>query len=583
MKIIKVWAPFAKKVVLQIQNSKLAMTKSDNNWWYIETKLAEHGADYGFILDDGQLMPDPRSAWQSNGVFGMSRILDHNKFLWHDINWQAPPLSSAIVYELHVGTFTPEGTFDGVIKHLDFLINLGITHIEIMPVNSFSGSHGWGYDGVDIYAPYEIYGGPEGFKRLVDACHSKGLSVLLDVVYNHMGPEGNYLPYFGPYFSDNYVFLWGKAFNFDQSNSYEVRRFICDNALMWLRDYHVDGLRIDAIQATFDSSAIHILEQLAHEVEELQSSQKKHFNLIIESDLNDPKYLHSWDAGGYNIDAQFNDDFHHALHTVLTGETIGYYSDFGSLDDLKKAYTKVFVYDGCYSAYRKSTHGRAVEGLSGHNFLVHMQTHDQIGNRAKGERISNLVNINRLKIGVALLFTSPFIPMIFQGEEWGASSPFLYFTNLQTAELSKAISEGKVKEFSAFGWKISDISDPQAMETFLQSKLNWQEITQDPHAIILNWYRNLIALRKQFADLNDGRLDKVEIIFDEKEKWFMVKRGKIIVIANFALHSQVISRDKINMNKLQLDILLNANAKNLVGNDNIILQDESVVILNIKD
>lgn len=579
MKTIRVWAPNANKIELQIRNSRSAMTKNPNNWWTAEVPLVEHGDDYAFILDDGQPIPDPRSPWQPNGVFGASRIFDHNKFSWQDTAWQAPPLTSAIVYELHVGTFSAEGTFDGIINHLEFLKNLGITHIEIMPINGFSGSRGWGYDGVNLYAPNETYGGPDGFKRLVNACHNMGLAVILDVVYNHLGPEGNYLAHFGPYFTDRYTSPWGKTINFDGQESNEVRRFFCDNAIMWLRDFHIDVLRIDAVHAIIDNSAIHLLEQLAHEVKELQSMLNRHFYLITESDLNDSRHLHNWDAGGYGIDAQWNDDFHHALHTILTGERTGYYGDYGSLADLEKAYTKIFVYDGCYSHFRKCNHGRPTIGLSGHSFLGYLQNHDQIGNRVHGDRLSKLVNINRLKIGAALIFTSPFIPMLFQGEEWGTTTPFLYFTDHQNPELGKAVIAGRIREFAAFGWQPSDVPDPQAIDTFTNSKINWEELTQEPHASILNWYRSLIALRKQFSDLNNGKINQVKIIFDETEKWFMIKRGTIITIVNFALNQQMITRSKLQLNDISLSVLLNSDSKNLFGKDDIILQAESVMVL----
>lgn len=579
MKTIKVWAPNANKVELQIRNSRLTMTKNHNNWWAVEVPAAEHGDDYVFILDDGQPIPDPRSPWQPNGVFGASRIFDHNKFSWQDTAWQAPPLTSAIVYELHVGTFSAEGTFDGIINHLEFLKNLGITHIEIMPINGFSGSRGWGYDGVNLYAPHETYGGPDGLKRLVNACHNIGLAVILDVVYNHLGPEGNYLAHFGPYFTDRYASPWGKTINFDGQESNEVRRFFCDNATMWLRDFHIDVLRIDAVHAIIDNSAIHLLEQLAHEVKELQSIQNRHFYLITESDLNDSRHLHTWDAGGYGIDAQWNDDFHHALHTILTGERTGYYADYGSLADLEKAYTKIFIYDGCYSNFRKCNHGRPAIGLSGQSFLGYLQNHDQIGNRVHGDRLSKLVNTNRLKIGAALIFTAPFIPMIFQGEEWGTTTPFLYFTDHQNQELGKAVLAGRIQEFAAFGWQPSEVPDPQAIDAFTSSKINWEELAQESHATILNWYRSLIALRKQFSDLNNGKISQIKIIFDEAEKWFMIKRKTIITIVNFALNQQMIARSKLQLNDISLSVLLTSDSKNLFGKDEIILQAESVMVL----
>ncbi|HJU11031.1 MAG TPA: malto-oligosyltrehalose trehalohydrolase [Candidatus Binataceae bacterium] len=417
---LRVWAPKAKTLVLEIDNQLLSMHPENVGWWSIETELVQPGVDYAFVLDGGNPLPDPRSQSQPDGVHGRSRIIDHESFRWSDQHWNPPPLSSAIVYELHIGTFTPEGTFDAAIKKLDYLTGLGVTHVELMPVAEFSGDRGWGYDGVDLYAPHHAYGGPEGLKRLVDACHARGLAVLLDVVYNHFGPSGNYLAQFGPYQTGHYRTPWGDAVNFDGPGSTEVRRFLCDNALMWLRDYHIDGLRLDAIHAIVDTSAINFLEQLANEVSALQARLGRHLVLIAESNLNDPRIIHPIEAGGYGIDAQWSDDFHHALHTLLTGERSGYYADFGTLAPLAKALRQAFVYDGCYSQYRERCHGRSPIGLSGHRFLGYSQTHDQVGNRAKGERSSMLMNVDRLKIAAALVMTGPFVPMLFQGEEWGA-------------------------------------------------------------------------------------------------------------------------------------------------------------------
>lgn len=577
--MLQVWAPNANKVELEIQKTRLAMTKDAKNWWVIKTPLAVHGADYAFILDGGKPIPDPRSPWQPFGVFGPSRILAHENFVWQDQSWQAPPLTAAIIYELHVGTFSQEGTFDGVINHLEFLKNLGVTHVEVMPINGFVGSRGWGYDGVNIFAPYEIYGGPEGFKRLVNACHNKGLAIILDVVYNHFGPEGNFLEPFGPYFTDRYSSPWGKAINFDGRDSDEVRRFFCDNAIMWFKDYHVDALRIDAVHAIFDNSAIHILEQLSREVKELQGSQNKHYYLITESDLNDSRHLRCRNGGGYGIDAQWNDDFHHALYSILTGEHVNYYQDFGCLKDLAKAYTKVFVYDGRYSSFRRSNHGRPVEGLEGYNFLAYLQNHDQIGNRPHGDRISKLTNINKLKIGAALTILSPFIPMIFQGEEWGTETPFLYFADHQDLGLRNAIFEGRVRELSVFGVNASEIPDPQAAETFNKSKINWSEVSEEPHKSLFSWYQSLIALRKKFSDLSDGRLARVKVVFDEEEKWFMFKRGKIIIIVNFSSRMQIITRKKLNLGDEQLNILMSSDLKNLWEGKDVLLQAESILVL----
>jgi len=368
--------------MLEIGNQQLPMRPDKGGWWSIETELAVPGVDYAFVLDQGNPLPDPRSPSQPNGVHGRSRIIDQGSFRWSDEYWNPPPLSSAIIYELHIGTFTPAGTFEAAIERLPHLTGLGVTHIELMPVAEFSGDRGWGYDGVDLYAPHHAYGGPDGLKRLVDACHQLGLAVILDVVYNHFGPSGNYLAQFGPYQTERYWTPWGDAVNFDAQGSDEVRQFLCDNALTWLRDYHFDGLRLDAIHAIVDNSAVHFLEQLAAEVAALQARLGRHLTLIAESNLNNPRIVRPIEAGGYGIDAQWSDDFHHALHAWLTGERSGYYVDFGSLAHLAKALRNAYVYDGNYSQYRERHHGRPPTGVCGHRFLGYSQTHDQVGNRA---------------------------------------------------------------------------------------------------------------------------------------------------------------------------------------------------------
>ena len=387
----EVWAPFAKKVSVRVGGAVTAMSgPDDRGWWRGEVADAGPGTDYGFLVDDDATpYPDPRSQWQPNGVHGLSRVYDQMQFAWTDAGFQAVPLASAIVYELHIGTFTPEGSLDAAAGRLDYLAELGVTHIDLMPVAAFEGVHGWGYDGVAIYAVHEPYGGPDALKRFVNAAHGKGLAVLLDVVYNHFGPSGNYTGKFGPYVVDSHRTPWGGAVNLEDAGAREVRRFFLDNALMWLRDFHVDGLRIDAVHAFVDRSAIHFLEQLATEVEALEASLARRLVLIAESDLNDPRIVTPREAGGFGIDAQWSDDFHHALFAALIPtERQGYYADFGSLAQLAKAVEQTFVYDGIYSRYRRRIHGRAPTGLSQHRFLGYIQNHDQVGNRAMGDRIS---------------------------------------------------------------------------------------------------------------------------------------------------------------------------------------------------
>jgi maltooligosyltrehalose trehalohydrolase len=531
----KVWPPIAKKVELQIQKSRVEMERAHTGWWCVEVADAGPGTDYWFRVDGGNPLSDPRSLWQPIGPKGPSRVVDHSSFNWSDTHWQARPLSSAVIYELHVGTFTPEGTFEAAIEKLPHLVDLGISHVEIMPVAEFPGERGWGYDGVNLFAPHHAYGGPEGLKRLVNACHRHGLAVILDVVYNHLGPSGNYLPQFGPYFSERHTTPWGQSLNFDGPWSDEVRRYFCDNATMWLRDYHFDGLRLDAVHAIVDTSAISFLEQLATEVDELMAHLGRHLVLIAESDLNDPRVVRPWQMGGFDIDAQWSDDIHHSLHSVLTGEREGYYSDFGLIADLAVAMRRPYVYAGRHSTFRQRRHGRPPTGLSGNSFIAYLQNHDQLGNRARGDRICHLVNPDRAKIGAALVLLSPFVPMLFQGEEWGATAPFQYFVDFaDEPELAKAVRDGRRNEFAAFGWKAEDVPDPLDINSFQRSKLNWMETALPVHSEMIVWYRQLIKLRRQYANLTDGRLDVVHTYFDEQEQWLVVERGSTIIVCNFA-------------------------------------------------
>ncbi len=534
MHTFRVWAPKAKNVGIEIAGSVRPLALREGGWWEATVEDAGPGSDYAFVLDGKRpAVPDPRSPWQPQGVHGMSRLLDHAAFPWNDEGWQAPPLPSAIIYELHVGTFTAEGTFAAAEKRLEYLKSLGITHVELLPVAAFPGQHGWGYDGVDLFAPHEPYGGPEALKRFVDVCHAQGLAVLIDVVYNHLGPSGNYLGQFGPYFTHSHHTPWGDAVNLEDAGSHEVRRFFCDNALMWLRDYHFDGLRLDAVHAYMDRSAINFMEQLTAEVRGLEAQTGRHYVVIAESDLNNPRFVAAREAGGYGMDAQWSDDFHHALVTILTGDRAGYYADFGSIADLAKSLKDAYVYDGRYSVHRDRIHGRPVEGLPSWRFLGFSQNHDQVGNRVKGERLEHLVGAARAKIAAALVLTAPFVPMLFQGEEWAASSPFQFFTD-HDEELGRLVSEGRKKEFAAFGWSPDEVPDPQDAATFERSKLKWDEIGEAAHAEMLEWYRKLIALRRSTPELNDGSLENVEVRFEEEEKWLTMRRGRILVAANFA-------------------------------------------------
>jgi maltooligosyltrehalose trehalohydrolase len=528
---LRVWAPDAERVEGVVGGRRIELASVGGGWWLSDETLSP-GTDYKFSLDGGDALPSPRSRFQPDGVNGPSRIVDPGAFEWHDAGFRAPPLASAVIYELHIGTFTAAGTFESAIEHLDHIVSLGATHIELMPVAEFSGDRGWGYDGVDLYAPHRAYGGPEGLARLVDAAHARGLAVILDVVYNHLGPAGNYLPRFGSYFTDRYGTPWGSAVNLDDAQSDEVRRFFIDNALMWLRDYHFDALRLDAVHAIHDESAVHFLEELADEVHSLAGVVGRDLAVIAESDLNDPRLIRSAEAGGYGLDAQWSDDFHHALHSVLTGERSGYYEDFGSFEDLAVTLVQGYRYAGDYSPFRQRRHGRPHPDLDGRRLLGYLQNHDQVGNRALGERSAALMSTGRVLVGAAVVLLAPFVPMLFQGEEWAASTPFQYFTDHRDAQLGAAVSKGRRDEFAAFGWDPENIPDPQSVETFERSRLRWDEVTEGEHARVLEWHCALIALRRRYPDLTDGRLEMVGVEFDEDQRWMTFERGRVTVAFN---------------------------------------------------
>jgi maltooligosyltrehalose trehalohydrolase len=525
-----VWAPNAASVELVLGERRVPMRPRQGGWWAAAAPVPP-AADYTFALDGGGPLPDPRSPWQPAGVHGPSRAVDHAAFDWTDERWSARPLSDAVIYELHVGTFTPAGTFEAAIERLEDLVSLGVTHLELMPVAEFSGDRGWGYDGVDLFAPHHAYGGPDGLKRLVDAAHAAGLAVLLDVVYNHLGPEGNHLGRFGPYFTDRYVTPWGPAMNFDGRGSHEVRRFVVDNALAWLRDYHLDGLRVDAIHAIFDSSAIHILEELASAVHRLADELGRRLVVIAESDLNDPRVVRPVELGGYGLDAVWADDVHHAVHVALTAETAGYYADFADPAVLARALSEPHLVAGGYSVARDRRHGRPAGDLPGHRFVAAVQNHDQVGNRALGERLEHLVGPGRARIAAALLLTAPWVPLLFAGEEWAATAPFRYFSGHEDEELGQAVSAGRRHEFAAFGWDPETVPDPQDEATFAVSKLDHSEKAVEPHASMLGWYRSLIQLRRERAELRDGDRSAVRASGGPGDL-LRVDRGPVSVVAN---------------------------------------------------
>lgn len=549
---VRVWAPLAKSITLLTQQQRYPLHATAHGWWELSTEDVVHGDDYQFIVDDGTPLPDPRSPWQPEGVHGPSRWVDHSRFAWTDNEWQPPAWSSAIVYELHIGTFTDSGTFDAAIDRLEHLASLGVTHIELMPVAAFSGNHGWGYDGVALYAPHQNYGGPDGLKRLVDACHQRGLAVIMDVVYNHLGPSGNYLGQFGPYFTQKYSTPWGEAVNVDDAHSDEVRRFFIDNALTWLRDYHCDGLRLDAIHAIVDESAVHLLEQLACETDALSTQLGRPLVLIAESNLNNPRLVQPRERNGYGLSSQWSDDFHHAVHTQLTNESDGYYSDFESLRDLAKVLREGFVYDGRYSVYRQRSHGRPGGHLPPEAFVVAIQNHDQIGNRAVGERLHHLAGEAKTRIAAAIMLTAPYVPMLFQGEEWAAGSPFQYFTDHPEPELGEAVKNGRQHEFSAFGWKPADVPDPQDPATFARSKLDWNELDEEGHRSMLDWYKKLIELRHMVPEITMGSLSDSFVEVDEKRQWLLYGRGPLTLVANFAEQPQSIASERLEASRLTL-------------------------------
>ncbi len=532
MTMLRVWAPLPTTVAVEVDGRRTSMTSAEGGWWTGE--VGGPGTDYALVLDGGDPRPDPRSAWQPHGVHGPSRVVDHGAFGWTDDRWRGVPLAGSVLYELHIGTFTPEGTFDAAVERLDHLVELGISAVELLPCNAFAGRWGWGYDGVAWYAVHDPYGGPDGLKRFVDACHARGLGVVMDVVYNHLGPAGNYLPEFGPYLTDAHTTPWGSAVNLDRPGSDEVRRYVLENALMWLRDYHVDGLRLDAVHALVDERATHLLEELSVEVEALGAQLRKPLFLIAESDLNDPRMVTSREAGGHGLTGQWADDVHHALHANLTGESAGYYGDFLGLPELAKVLSGVFLHDGAWSSFRERAHGRPVPAtVPGHRFVVYLQDHDQVGNRATGDRISATLSDGLLKVGAALVLTSAYTPMLWMGEEWGARTPWQFFSDHE-GDLGEAVRQGRRAEFASHGWATEDVPDPQAKQTLRDSTLDWSELEQERHVALLTWTRDLIALRRARPELSDGRRDRVQVAYDEDARWLVVRRGAIAVVCNLS-------------------------------------------------
>ena len=525
-----VWAPRAERVEirqLSPQERSAALEKLPQGYHRVVLTDFDPSGRYVYRLYQIQAKepverPDPASRFQPEGVHGPSQVVNA-EFSWDDADWHGRALSRYIIYELHVGTFTPEGTFDAVIAHLDELRDIGITAVELMPVAQFPGTRNWGYDGTYPFAAQNSYGGPQGLKRLVNACHRKGLAVILDAVYNHLGPEGNYLRDFGPYFTDFYQTPWGEAVNFDGPYSDDVRRFFIENALYWLEDCHIDALRLDAVHAILDFSARPFLEELARTVHRAAERLNRRIYCIAESALNDTRIIRPRELGGFALDAQWNDDFHHALHTLLTGEQTGYYQDFGRLHQLARAWRRGFVYDGQYSGYRQRAHGNSSRNIPAQQLVVFDQNHDQVGNRMFGERLSRLVSFEDLKLAAGLVLLSPFIPLLFMGEEYGETAPFQYFIDHSDPELINAVRDGRRREFAAFGWE-EDPPDPQDEATFLRSKLDRSLRDTSLSRILPSFYRELIRLRKEVAAL--ARLSKKHqaVVADHEHRTLFVRR-----------------------------------------------------------
>jgi maltooligosyltrehalose trehalohydrolase len=540
----RAWAPNLTNLsvrVLEEHPRTIPMTKSsgseDSEFVAIVPDVRE-GTDYYYVLEGERERPDPVSRWQPRGVHGPSRVVDPAAFHWSDQAWPGIPLKDFIIYEFHTGTFTGDGTFESVIPRLPYLRDLGITAIEIMPVAEVPGKRNWGYDGASLYAPQSSYGGPTGLKKLVDACHQHGLAFVLDVVYNHLGPEGNYLPEFAPCFTDAYHTPWGKAINFDGPGSDGVRRFIIDNALYWLTEYHVDALRLDAIHGIYDFGARHLLDELSDAFHDQAQRLKRQAWLIAESDLEDVRIINSRSKGGYALDAQWHDDFHHALYTFLTGEREGFLVDFGSLNDLSKSIRDGFVFDRKYALYRGRHYGSSSRQLPGEQFVGFIQNHDQIANTSRGKRLGSLVSGGQQKLAAVLTLCSPFLPLLFMGEEYGETAPFFYFTSFEDQHLANAVREGRKRELGSH-YSESDFADPQAFDTFERCKLDWSKPATAPHAEMLRLYRDLISARKQHPSLGNCRKDLTEIEVDEQASQLVMKRsdpagGSALMIFNFA-------------------------------------------------
>ena len=535
----RTWSPTAENVQLIIKgrNEPVDLEKKTKGYWEATVDNIEPGDLYKFRLDGKDEYPDPASGSQPQGVHSWSEVTNPVAYEWKDSQWTGRRLGDMVIYELHVGTFTPEGTFEAVIEKLEHLEELGINTIEIMPISQFPGNRNWGYDGVYPFAAQDSYGGVQALQKLIDACHQRNFSVLLDVVYNHLGPEGNYISQYGPYFTDKYHTPWGSALNFDDEHSDAVRNHFIQNALMWLRDFHFDGLRLDAIHEIIDRGAKHFLKELSEKVDELEDSTGRQYVLIAESDLNDTRIIADYEHGGYGLEGQWVDDFHHSLHTVLTGEDAGYYKDYGKMELLAKSFRQAFVYDGMYSAFRKKTVGNSPAGLAPSNFVVCIQNHDQVGNRLLGERISQLVSFEKQKLAAGTMLAAPFVPMLFMGEEFAEKNPFQYFISHGDEDLVKAVQEGRKREFEYFNHAEGEFPDPQSQKTFEHSKLNWDFKNDPEQKNIFNFYKEMLRLRKEGA-FRDFATSEVSTKTNEENRILQVsaesKEDSLFGIFNFS-------------------------------------------------
>jgi maltooligosyltrehalose trehalohydrolase len=508
-----VWSPEARSLSVHLlpgsdgaKDRVVPLKKNTAGYFEADVEGVSAGARYFYRLENGSERPDPASRFQPEGVHGPSQVVDFGEFRWTDSLWKGLKLSESVFYELHVGTYTAEGTFEALIPHLSDLRELGITTVELMPVSQFPGGRNWGYDGVQPFAPQNSYGGPLGLQKFVDAAHSHGLAVALDVVYNHLGPEGNYFSEYGPYFTDKYQTPWGKAINFDAADSDAVRSFFIQNALHWLEHYHIDVLRLDAVHGIFDFSASHFLADLQSAVTALEARVGRKLHLVAESDLNDARLLQPLERGGYGLHAQWSDDFHHSLHSLLTGERAGYYSDFGDVHHLAVTMRNGWFCAGQHSNFRRRKHGNSPAGLARSNFVVCIQNHDQIGNRARGDRLSELLDLEGLKLAAGVTVLAPFVPLLFMGEEYGEKAPFQYFTSHSDADLIEAVRKGRREEFSAFAWE-GEIPDPHDEKTFFDSKLNHELKTREPHRTLRAFYRELLGIRREYRLAGKGELE----------------------------------------------------------------------------